>query len=112
MEAITVTGYYYYTYLPATRLLTVLVLCLRLLIISVCALCFLNFRRDGTSEERENMLLREQGMAGNQDTIPYGLLGGWVGGLIDDWVGRSVIGWMDGWVGGWVGARAIRGHVA
>ena len=49
-------------------------------------------------------------MAGKQDTIPYGLLGGWVGGLIDDWVGRSVIGWMDGWVGGWVGARAIRGH--
>ena len=41
---------------------------------------FLNFRRGGTSEERENMLLREQGMAGNQDTIPYGLLGGWVGG--------------------------------
>ena len=71
---------------------------------------FLNFRRGGTSEERENMLLREQGMAGNQDTIPYGLLGGWVGGLIDDWVGRSVIGWMDGWVGGWVDARAIRGH--
>ena len=61
---------------------------------------FFNFRRGETSEERENMLLREQGMAGNQDTILYGLLGGWVGGLIDDWVGRSVIGWMDGWVGG------------
>ena len=73
---------------------------------------FLNFRRGGTSEERENMLLREQGMEGNQGTIPYGLLGGWVGGLIDDWVGRSVIGWMDGWVGGWVSARAIRGHAA
>ena len=37
---------------------------------------FLNFRRGGTSEERENMLLREQGMAGKQDTIPNGLLGG------------------------------------
>ena len=45
---------------------------------------FLNFRRGGTSEERENMLLREQGRAGNQYTIPFWLLGGWVGGLIDD----------------------------
>ena len=72
---------------------------------------FLNFRRGGTSEERENMLLPGQGMVGSQDTIPCGLLGGWVGGLIDGWVGRSVVGRMDGWVGGWVGARAIRGHV-
>ena len=78
---------------------------------------FLNFRRGETSEERENMLLREQGMAGNQDTIPYGLLGGWVSGLIDGWLGRSVVGWMGGWVQeplwlmlgdlfvGWVGCR-------
>ena len=56
------------------------------------------------------MLLRGQGMVGNQDTIPCGLLGGWVGGLIDGWVGRSEVGWMDGWVGGWVGARAIMAH--
>ena len=75
---------------------------------------FFNFRRGGTSEERENMPLWGQGMVGNQDTILCGLLGGWVGGLIDGCVGRSVVGWMDGWmdgwVGGWVGARAIRGH--
>ena len=71
---------------------------------------FFNFRRGGTGEERENMLLREQGMAGNRDTIPYGLLGGWVSGLIDGWLGRSVVGWMVGWAGGWVGARAIMAH--
>ena len=41
------------------------------------------FRRGGSSEERENMLLRGQGMVGNQDTIPCGLLGGLVGELID-----------------------------
>jgi len=58
----------------------------------LCFMFFLNFRRGGTSEERENMLLREQGMAGNEDTISYGLQGGWVGGLIDGWVGRSVVG--------------------
>ena len=44
---------------------------------------FFYFRRGGTSEERENMLLRGQGMVGNQDTIPCGLLGGLVGGLIN-----------------------------
>ena len=48
--------------------------------------------KGGTSNERENMLLREQGMAGNQDTITYGLLGGWVAVLIDGCVGRSVVG--------------------
>ena len=53
---------------------------------------FFNFRKGGTSDERENMLLREQGMAGNQDTITYGLLGGWVVVLIDGCVGRSVVG--------------------
>ena len=53
---------------------------------------FFNSRKGGTSDERENMLLREQGMAGNQDTITYGLLGGWVVVLIDGCVGRSVVG--------------------
>ena len=71
---------------------------------------FFNFRRGGTSEESENMFLREQGMAGNQDTIPYGLLGGWVGRWLDGWMGELVDGWvqeplwlMVGWVVGWVG---------
>ena len=70
---------------------------------SVLYLFFFNFRRGGTSEERENMLSRGQGMVGNQDTMPCGLLGGLVGGLIDGWVGRSVVGWMDGWMGWWMG---------
>ena len=69
----------------------------------LCFIIFFNFRRGGTSEERENMLLWGQGMVGNQDTILCGLLGGWVGGLIDGWVGRSVVGWMDGWMDGWMG---------
>ena len=70
---------------PTICLLIVFVLCLHLIIISVCSFFFFffNFRRGGTSEERENMLLRGQGMVGNQDTIPCGLLGGLVGGLID-----------------------------
>ena len=53
---------------------------------------FFNFRRGGTSEERENMLSRGQGMVGNQDTMPCGLLGWLVGGSIDGWVGW----WMGG----------------
>ena len=67
---------------PTICLLIVFVLCLHLIIISVFSF-FFYFRRGGTSEERENMLLRGQGMVGNQDTIPCGLLGGLVGGLID-----------------------------
>ena len=55
---------------------------------------FFNFRRGGTSEERENMLSRGQGMVGNQDTMPCGL----VGGSIDGWVGWWVGGLVDGWV--------------
>ena len=38
------------------------------------------------------MLSRGQGMVGNQDTMPCGLLGGLVGGSIDGWVGW----WMGG----------------
>ena len=49
----------------------------------LCFIIFFNFRRGGTSDERENALLREQGMAGNQDTISCGLLGGWVGRWVD-----------------------------
>ena len=41
-----------------------IVFVLGLHLISICALFFfwLNYRSGGTSEERENMLLREQGM--------------------------------------------------
>ena len=78
METITVTVLLVYI-VPTICLLIVFVLCLHLIIISVCALLFFfNFRRGGTSEERENMLLPGQGMLGNQDTVPCGLLGVWV----------------------------------
>ena len=86
--------------------------CLRFIII------FFNFRRGGTSEERENMLSRGQGMVGNQDTMPCGLVGGsidgwvgwWMGGCkshygscwVSCWFGRLLSGWVVEWVGLWM----------
>ena len=77
LPVIITTLLHYYYIVPAIRLLTIIALCLHLIITSVCALFFLNFRRGGTSEERENMLSRGQGMVGNQDTCPVGYWVGW-----------------------------------